>query len=158
MAKESRDLGKPARERKPVNYTKTIELFVEEENVHEDNNKIVLDGDLTVRPSLCRVTTGSHITFRSAHPFIVRFYDPNSPTAQLPLNSPFSPFKPAIINTTGINQGQGPYEHKEVVIARNEKPVYYKYAITVFHKYLFPLNGVEFIDDHSATIIVGDWP
>jgi|SRR5215831_20212816 len=154
MAKESRDLGKPARQQRPVNYTKTIALFVEEENVHVDNNKIVLDGDLTVRPSLCRVTTGSQITFRSAHPFIVRFYDPNSPTAQLPPSSPFSPFKPAVIDTTGINKGQGPYEHKEVVIAKNPVPVYYKYEVKLIHRY----TGQNFCDDHSATIVVGDWP
>src|SRR5215469_910737 len=155
MAKESRELGKPAREKRLVNYTKTIELFLEEENVHEDDDdEIVLDGDLTVRPSLCWVTTGSHVTFRSAHPFILRFHDPDSPSAQLPPNAPVSPFKSAIIDTTGINNGQGPYEHKEVVIVENPVPVYYKYEVELIHRY----TRQKFCDDHSATIVVGDWP
>lgn|SRR5215471_1098696 len=154
MANERREVDKPARERRQVNRTKTIELFVEEENVHEYDDDIVLDGDMTVRPSLCRVTTGSHITFRSAHPFIVRFYNPKSPTDPPHPNSQFSPFDTAVIDTTGINNGQGPYEHKEEVTAKNEVPVYYKYEVKLIHRY----TRQHFCDDHSATIVVGDWP
>src|SRR5215831_8228470 len=111
------------RKRRLVNPPKTIELIIEEENVHEYNNQIVPDGDVTVRPSACRTTHECDITFRSAHPFIITF--PNRHT----------PFRDSIIDTTQTNNGKGPFERTECVVVTPKQKVYYSYKVELIHRY-----------------------
>jgi hypothetical protein len=127
--------------------SKTIELIIEEMNDHPlPNNQFGLDGDITEKPSLCRVTKDYSITFHSAHPFVVEFYDPNQPSSP----NPPSPFAKACIVATKVNEH---YEATEQVTAENED-VYYKYRVTLTHENL----QKNFEDAKSPTIFVGDWP
>jgi len=127
--------------------SKTIELIIEEMNDHPlPNNQFGLDGDITEKPSLCRVRKDYWITFRSVHDFVVQFYDPNQPSSP---NAP-SPFATPRIVATMVN---GHYEATEQVTAPN-KDVFYKYKVTLTHENL----QKDFEDGKSPTIFVGNWP